>query len=115
MEIQYNGDGPVDFVSVKADRIDAAGAVAFKDAFRSATSSGNQIVVLDLSEVTFIDSSGLGAIVAAQKLLNDGRRLELAGLQDAVAKVMALTKMDTVFRIHADVAEAEAFHGSSAA
>ena len=115
MDLQFNGDGPVDIVSVAADRIDAAGSVQFKDAFRALTGQGTRTVVLDLSQVDFIDSSGLGAIVAAQKLLGRDRELELAGLQGAVAKVMALTRMDTVFRIHDDLAAAEAAHQSSAA
>ncbi len=115
MNLDFRGEGAVDIVSVSANRIDAAAAVQFKDAFKSATTDGVRNVVLDLSGVEFIDSSGLGAIVAAQKLLGGERELELAGLQGAVAKVMSLTRMDTVFRIHTDVAAAEAAHQSSAA
>lgn len=115
MKLEFRGDGPVDIVVVDADRIDAAGAVQFKDAFKASTIEGTRAVVLDMSLVDFIDSSGLGAIVAAQKLLGADRELELANLKGAVAKVMSLTRMDTVFRIHADVAAAEAVHQSSAA
>ena len=115
MDLDFKGDGPVDIVLVMDDRIDAAGSVQFKDAFKTITADSSRNVVLDLSRVEFIDSSGLGAIVATQKLLGHDRELELAGLQGAVAKVMALTRMDTVFRIHADLAAAEAAHQSSAA
>jgi anti-sigma B factor antagonist len=59
-------------------------------------------VILDLSAVTFIDSSGLGALVGALKQMPTGKRLELAGLTRDVAKVFRLTRMDTVFIIHAD-------------
>ncbi|MEM1274277.1 MAG: STAS domain-containing protein [Pseudomonadota bacterium] len=115
MELTLNGDGPVDIVTVHAERIDAVGAVAFKDAFRAKAQGRNGTVVLDLHQVTFLDSSGLGAVVAAQKILGNERKLELACLQDAVAKVMSLTRMDTVFRIHTNIAAAEASHSSSAA
>lgn len=115
MNLTFDGNGTVDIVTVDADRIDAAGAVAFKDGFRDAIADGEQDVVLDLGQVLFIDSSGLGAIVAAQKLLGKDRVLELAALQEAVAKVMTLTRMDTVFRIHETVASAKASHQSSAA
>jgi anti-sigma B factor antagonist len=53
--------------------------------------------------VEFLDSSGLGAVVAARKLLGStDHRLALAGLQPAVEKVLRLTHMDRVFPIYAD-------------
>ncbi len=52
---------------------------------------GDSRVILDLSSVKFIDSSGLGAIVAAMKQLGSGRRLDLAGLTPVVEKVFRLT------------------------
>lgn len=63
-------------------------------------------VVLDLGRVEFVDSSGLGAIVAAMKQLEEGRRLELAGLAPLVDRVFRLTRLDTVFRIHRNLEEA---------
>jgi len=57
-------------------------------------------VVLDLSRVDFLDSSGLGAVVAMMKMAGPGRRVELAGLTPTVEKVFRLTRMDRVFTIH---------------
>ena len=93
-------------VKVIDSRIDAAVAIQFKDTLRAVTQGGPHRVVLDLSDVTFIDSSGLGAVVAGMKLLNGDHVLELACLTPVVAKVLKLTRMDTVFKIHADVAAA---------
>ncbi|RXV62646.1 anti-sigma factor antagonist [Roseovarius sp. A46] len=87
-------------VSVTEARIDAAAAIRFKDAMRAVTADGPDHVVLDLSNVDFVDSSGLGAIVAAMKQMGQGRRLDLAGMTPDVAKVFRLTRMDTVFVIH---------------
>ena len=56
-------------------------------------------MVLDLSQVDFIDSSGLGAIVASMKQLGKERPLHLAGLTPIVSKVFALTRMERVFKI----------------
>ncbi|MGI3210481.1 STAS domain-containing protein [Roseovarius tibetensis] len=100
MELSTTLDGTTTVVHVNAARIDAAAAIAFKDALREAVAQGSDDVVLDLGEVTFVDSSGLGAIVAAMKNLGHGRRLDLAGLTPDVAKVFRLTRMDTVFVIH---------------
>jgi len=57
-------------------------------------------VLLDLSRVAFLDSSGLGAVVAVMKLIGPERKLELVGLTPTVAKVFRLTRMDTIFTIH---------------
>lgn len=86
-------------VTVNAERIDAAMAIQFKEDMRLKTESGPDRIVLDLSSVTFIDSSGLGAIVAAMKQLGQGRKLDLAGLTPMVDKVFRLTRMDTVFTL----------------
>lgn len=88
-----------------SNRIDAAGAIYLKDQFRVATDGTTGRVVMDLSAVDFMDSSGLGAVVSALKLLK-GRRLELAGLTPVVAKVFKLTRMDQVFTIHATLSDA---------
>jgi anti-anti-sigma factor len=84
------------------------GKLALKAAHRRARgalekpgASGGDLVLLDLSEVEFLDSSGLGAVVAARKLLGKQYRLALAGLQPAVEKVLRLTHMDRVFPIYA--------------
>ncbi len=82
------------------DRIDAAGAIQFKDRMRELTQTASDRVVLDLSRVAFVDSSGLGAVVAVLKALAPYRKLELAGLTPTVQKVFRLTRMEQVFTIH---------------
>ncbi|MEM1386552.1 MAG: STAS domain-containing protein [Pseudomonadota bacterium] len=90
-------------ITVPAARIDASVAVQFKDAFREAVKGAPQRVILDLKSVNFVDSSGLGAIVAAMKILAPDGRLELASLSETVSKVFRLTRMDTVFTLHDNV------------
>ena len=90
----------IHIVTVTAPRIDSAIAIQFKEEMRLLTEHGPDRVVLDLSAVEFIDSSGLGAIVAAMKQLDGGRRLDLAALTPVVQRVFSLTRMDTVFRIY---------------
>lgn len=92
-------------LTLTANRIDAAGAVHFKDDFKAATASCGGRVLVDLASVTFMDSSGLGAMVAALKSLG-GRKLELCNLTTAVDKVFRLTRMDKVFIVHADIEQA---------
>jgi len=97
-------------ITVASARIDASGAIQFKDQMRELTASGPARVVLNLEQVEFVDSTGLGAIVASMKQLATGQVLELAALNSAVDKVFRLTRMDTVFTIHDKVDEV--FEGS---
>ncbi|WP_298259792.1 STAS domain-containing protein [uncultured Litoreibacter sp.] len=101
-------------LTLAENRIDAATALHFKDNFREATSNASGRVIMDLSTVTFMDSSGLGAMVAALKSLK-GQKLELCGLTAAVDKVFKLTRMDNVFLLYASVDEALANDGSKGA
>jgi anti-sigma B factor antagonist len=88
-------------IAVQDSRVDAAVAIEFKESIRAACEAPGTPVILDLSRVGFLDSSGLGAVVAVMKLLGPERPLELAGLTDPVAKVFRLTRMDSIFTIHA--------------
>jgi anti-sigma B factor antagonist len=80
---------------------------------RDATKNGPGRVVLDLARVQFLDSSGLGAIVAVKKLLAPERVLELSGLTPTVEKVFRLTRMDSIFTIHPTI-EVAVSHAASA-
>jgi len=104
MNLVSTPQGDVLVIRVDESRIDAVVAVQFKDAFRDAVTEAPDRVVLDLENVSFVDSSGLGAIVAAMKLIAP-KRLELAALNETVSKVFRLTRMDTVFVLH-ETAEA---------
>ncbi|MEP3847127.1 MAG: STAS domain-containing protein [Paracoccaceae bacterium] len=97
MNLTSRTENSLQIVSVSNARIDAAVAIEFKDAMRTQTDSGSDVVVLDLSAVQFIDSSGLGAIVASMKQMGRDRKLALAGLTPTVEKVFRLTRMDSVF------------------
>lgn len=98
-------------VRVNEDRIDAAVAIQFKDRMRDLAAGAGGRVILDLGRVGFVDSSGLGAIVAAMKFLAPASRLELAALSPTVGKVFRMTRMDTIFAIHAQVPAAGAVDG----
>jgi len=108
MNMRFESRSMIGILKVDEHRIDASVAIAFKDRFRDLVSGSSGDVILDLARVDFIDSSGLGAIVAARKLLGGDRKLELAGLTPAVDKVMTLTRMHKVFPIHADAEAAAA-------
>ncbi|MGP6086993.1 STAS domain-containing protein [Antarctobacter jejuensis] len=100
MELITHSLNGVDVITVDASRIDASVAIQFKDRMREVLAVEKPRHILDLHRVDFIDSSGLGAIVAAMKLMPKGGKLELAGLTPAVDKVFRMTRMDSIFAIH---------------
>lgn len=93
--------GGTRILTVEDRRIDAAGAVDFKAAAHAALDGWDGDVVMDLGGVDFVDSSGLGALVAVSKMV-PGRRLGLAGCGAPVTKVLTLTRMDRVFDLFPD-------------
>lgn len=101
MEITARTEEALHILSVIEKRIDAAVAIDFKTSVRKQADGRSGTMVLDLSRVEFVDSSGLGAIVATMKHLGQDRDLALAGLTPAVQRVFQLTRMDSVFNIFA--------------
>ena len=99
MELSSSLEPGLQIVTVQEQRIDAAVALSFKDRMRDLTDGQSETVLLDLDHVQFIDSSGLGAIVAVMKNLDADRKLVLAGLSPTVDKVFRLTRMDSVFSV----------------
>lgn len=105
MNITKEVHGDLLIIDIKEDRIDAAAAVTFKESMREYVAGHDGRVLIDMKQVEFLDSSGLGALVAVMKLLN-GRSLELAEAGDVVRKVLSLTRMDRIFIMHASRSDA---------
>ena len=114
MEFETLQHGEILRINVLSPRIDAACAIQFKDRLWEIFGDSPRRVLLDLQQVDFLDSSGLGAVVASMKALGRDRSLELAGLTPKVSKVFRLTRMDSVFTIHASADDVLAA-GSNAA
>lgn len=83
------------------------GSVQLRDAIRDLISKGQKSVLLDLGDVNYIDSSGLGELVSAYTTArNQGATLKLLKLTKKVHDLLQLTKLYTVFDIYDDEASA---------
>ena len=87
-------------VRVAEKRVDASKAPQFKDEITRRIEAGHSRFVLDLGGVEFVDSSGLGAIVACLKRLGPRGNLAIAGAKGAVSRLFTLTRMDKVFTLY---------------
>jgi anti-sigma B factor antagonist len=86
-------------VTVTEKRLDAKIAVSFKDEMATLINAGETTVILDLAQVGFVDSSGLGAIVTSLKLIGRKGDLLVSGVKDDVMTMFTLTRMDRVFQM----------------
>jgi anti-sigma B factor antagonist len=106
MQIDRRQVADVLVVTPLEPRLDARGAVSFKEIMGSFIKEGHSRIVLSLSKVEFIDSSGLGAIVSSLKALGLKGEITICEARDTVLTMFKLTRMDKVFRILKEEGEA---------
>ena len=83
------------------------GASSFRDTVRELSSKGDKKILLNLSEVSYIDSSGIGEMVSGfTTVTNHGGQLKLLGLSKRVKDLLQITKLYTVFEVFDDEAAA---------
>jgi anti-sigma B factor antagonist len=99
MRFEESKIGNVFIAKILESRITADVASHFKQDLIEYVTKGNQTFVLDLSDVTFIDSSGLGAIIGSLKAMGHEHELVLCGARDAVSSMFKLTRMNKMFRM----------------
>jgi anti-sigma B factor antagonist len=95
--------------------LDLATAPSLKWALADILDSGHSQVVLDLSRVTFIDSTALGVLVGVKRGLSSGAVLAIACAHPDVLNIFELTGLDATFDIFATFDDALAFARGSAA
>lgn len=106
MEFECEQRGSVSIVKPMERRMDARSAPEFRRQMNELIAAGHRQLVLDLSDVDFIDSSGLGAIVSSLKALEGNGHLLVVGTRPPVASLFKLTRMDKVFRMFPETAAA---------
>ena len=83
-------------------RLSAANAKAFRSQVRAALQPGLRTIAIDLSEITFLDSSGMAALLALRKAAsqdNGSVTLRLLNPSRPVQQLLRLTRLDRVFEI----------------
>jgi anti-sigma B factor antagonist len=83
------------------------GSVVLRDVVRELVGKGDKRILLNLGDVTYIDSSGIGELVSAYTTVrNQGGELKLLNLTKKVHDLLQITKLYTVFDIRDDEATA---------
>lgn len=107
MEISYKSVSPTMSIVALNGALNARSAEEAKQAFRNLVDQGVTMVVVNLQDVPFIDSSGLAALVSGLKTLGgEAANLKLASPQSQARLLFELTMFDRVFEIHDSVDDA---------
>ena len=83
------------------------GSSVFRETIKDLVSKGNKKVLLNLAEVSYIDSSGIGELVSSYtSVSNAGGSLKLLKLTKRIQDLLQITKLYTVFEVFDDEAKA---------
>jgi anti-sigma B factor antagonist len=111
MDIDVDRTGAVAVVAPKGE-LDMAVSDRLKRMLAELIEGGQPRVVMDLAGVAYIDSSGMGALVAAMKQARAaGGDLRLCGLQDDVRAIFEMTRLSKAMAIHPSRSDALASWG----
>lgn len=109
MKIRLEESDGYTIVHILENRVDAANSALLKSSLTGLFSEGARKVIVDLGQVAFLDSSGLGALISALKHAAISESvLKLAGPQPPVRQLLELTRLSQVFDLYPNVALAKA-------
>ncbi|MFC5889957.1 STAS domain-containing protein [Kitasatospora sp. CM 4170] len=106
LRVAVGREGPVRIVTV-AGELDHESADGLRSALARSVDEGIERILVDFGDLRFCDSTGLNLLLRARLDAEAaGVSLEIAGLQPVVSRLFAVTGVDTVLRIHSDLASA---------
>ncbi len=107
-DIQKKGNHTI--IKVLVEKLDTNIAPALKSELVLIAGNGEKNMVIDLSECRYCDSSGLSAILVANRLCKNSRGIfVLTGLQTAVERLITISQLDTVLNIKDSLVESEEY------
>jgi len=99
--------GDITVIDVSGSITLGDGASGIREALREQIAEGHKKILLNLSNVSYIDSAGIGELVSGYTTIsNQHGTLKLLGLTKRVKDLLQITKLYTVFDVHEDEAHA---------
>jgi anti-sigma B factor antagonist len=102
--VEESVDDETQLVAMHGD-IDLKTAKAFRNAIDEAATDGKPRLIVDLSEVPFMDSSGLAALIGAQKGMRDRTQL-IVICPDTLRRIFEVTRLDSIVTVVGSLAQA---------
>jgi len=108
MDFNINKKNNHTLISITTEKLDTKVAPTLKSELVLVSGNGEKNIIIDLSNCRYCDSSGLSAILVANRLCKnaDGKFI-LTGLQEPVERLINISQLDTVLNITESVKEAE--------
>ena len=104
MDLETRDDGAVTIIAVRGDLMIGDAETSFKKTVTRLIEEGRVNLLVDLSSVGFLDSSGLGALVRAlTNTQKEGGQTKLLNAGPQIRKLLQMTKLDSVFELHEDM------------
>lgn len=107
MKFETKKNGTAMVLKIKERKLDASVSPELKGEFLILCNPQTKSLVVDLSDVEFCDSSGLSALlIAERKMRENGGVVKLVGLQKKVLSLIRISRLDRAFSIHDTLAKA---------
>lgn len=106
MQAEITKQGNVVVVRLLDARLNAEAATALREKLVEAVRAGERTIIINIASVEFIDSSGLGALVAVKKAMAEDGVLTITGTQEPVMTLFRLTRMHRLFKMSRSEEEA---------
>lgn len=107
MKYEIENNGTTTVLTLKSERIDSSNAAELKSQFIVLSNTDNENLVLDMSNVTMADSSGISALLMAFRIYRDSNRtMSMCCVQTPVRKLLEITQLDKVFHMFSSLEDA---------
>ena len=106
MKVDLHMAGDVMVATIRAPQIDAHTAPELTQFLETEIDTGRARVVVDMCEVSFLDSSGLGALIRLLKHLPEEGNLALCGCRAPILELLRLTRLDRILTAYPSCGEA---------
>ena len=107
LDVKERQAGDVTILDMTGEVRIGEGSVSLRDSIRKLVDSGKQNILLNLGGVKYIDSTGIGELIANYTTVSrQGGQLKLLNLTDRVQNLLVITKLLTVFDSYDNEAEA---------
>ena len=103
MKIETRTVGDVHVLDISGKITLGEGTMAVRNTVRDLLKAGNKKIILNLAEVNYVDSSGIGELVSAFTMVtNQGGKLILLNLHPKIRELLQITKLLSVFQVYDD-------------
>lgn len=107
MKINLQQENGITTAVIDETRLDASVAPEFMSEMDKIITSGNDQIIIDISKLSFMDSSSLGAMVSVLKKISATGKMVIFGASGTVLELFKLTRMDRIFTLTNDLETAK--------